>query len=378
MKNFEISQLRAFTKMVAPTADFESAFTFYYDETNNIKKFYVREDDFNYTFTANFVLGGLVHLGQAPNVQPLIDSFKQQKTAKEVKFKHIATGNFLDCLKSEKLILFLQFIKDSDLYIHYSSLNILYWSIVDIVDSAILSSETAQKLGPQFANYLKNDLYKLSRLEIDSVIELFYKYEYPNIKNDSVLPFIEELSSLFNDYIGTQEYHFGLESLRQILKEAKKKGSLPFVMNEDDYILLKDLSHFYLRPIYLFKNSTHIFDNEDSISEMLEDYKILDGEKEITNYTFVDSQTSHLIQLSDVFVGIMGKLTTYLNTSSKETIDNDFGSLSVTQKKNFDLLITVIDKSHSKNIGFIHNLDSHEEISKMDRIRENIKHSQTA
>jgi hypothetical protein len=222
MKDFEISDIRKATKILARSADFDSAFTFYYDETNNIKKFYVRENNFNYTFTANFVLGGLVHHGQAPDVQPLIDSFKQQKTAKEVKFKHIASGDFLDCLKSEKLKLFLQFVKDSNLYVHYSSLNILYWSIVDIVDSAIVSSESAQQLGPQFANNLKNDLYKLSRLKIESVIQLFYKYEYPNIKSESVLPFIEELTSLFNDYIDTQEYHFGLESLRQILKETKK------------------------------------------------------------------------------------------------------------------------------------------------------------
>jgi hypothetical protein len=139
MMDFEISEIRKTTRMLARIADFDSAFTFYYDETNNIKKFYVRENDFNNTFTTNFILGGLVHLGQAPDVQPLIDSFKQQKTAKEVKFKHIASGDFLECLKSEKLKLFLQFVKDYNLYVHYSSLNILYWSIVDIVYSAIAS-----------------------------------------------------------------------------------------------------------------------------------------------------------------------------------------------------------------------------------------------
>jgi hypothetical protein len=369
--DFEISEIRKTTRMLARIADFDSAFTFYYDETNNIKKFYVRENDFNNTFTTNFILGGLVHLGQAPDVQPLIDSFKQQKTAKEVKFKHIASGDFLECLKSEKLKLFLQFVKDYNLYVHYSSLNILYWSIVDIVDSAIASSKSAQQLGHQFTNYLKNDLYKLSRLEIESVIQLFYKYEYPNIKNESVLPFIEELTSLFNDYLETHEFNFGLDLLSQILKEAKKKNSLPFVMDEDDFILLKDLSHFYLRPIYLFKNSTHIFDNEDSIAETVNYYKILDEGVEIKNYTFVDSQTNQLIQLSDVFVGVMGKLSHYLNTSSREKIDTDFVSLSAIQQKNIDLLIDVIDKSHNKNIGFIHNIDSFEDMSKMDRIRAN-------
>ena len=265
--------------------------------------------------------------------------------------------------------LFLQYVKESNLYVHYSSLNILYWSIVDIVDSAIVNSEAARQLGFQFANHLKNDLYKLSRLEIESVIELFYKFEYPNIKSDSVLSFIEELTSLFDGYIDTTEFHFGLESLRQILKEARKKGSLPFVMDEEDYILLKDFSHFYLRPIYMFKNSTHIFDNENDISDILKDYRILDEDDEITNFTFVDSQTNQLIQLSDIFVGIMGKLTNYLNTSTREKIDIDFNSLSVIQLTNIDLLIDVIDKSHDKNIGFLHNTDSYEEMSKMDKIR---------
>ncbi|RXG18306.1 hypothetical protein DSM03_101988 [Leeuwenhoekiella aestuarii] len=369
MIDFEISEVRKFTKMMAPTADFDSTFTFYYDETNNIKKFYVRENDFNYTFTANFILGGLAHEGNAPDVQSLIDSFKLQKTATEVKFKHIAKGTFLDCLKSNKLTLFFDFTLNSNLFVHYSSLNILYWAIVDIVDSAVANSEAAMKAGPQFINQLKNDLYKLSRLEIDSVIALFFNFEYPNIKKEKVIPFIEALTSLFEPYLETQEFHFGLESLRQILKKAKKKGSLPFVMDEEDYILLKDLSQFYLRPIYLFKNSTHIFDNEDSISETLQEFKILDGEQEINNYSFVDSKTSQLIQLSDVFVGIMGKLSNYLNTHSREEIETDFNSLTETQMQNVDLLIDLIDKSHNKNVAFLHSTDSNEAMSKMNKIR---------
>lgn len=367
--NFEISEIREITKMLAPTADFDTSFTFYYDETNNLKKFYVRENDFNYSFTANFVLGGVVHEGEAPNVQPLIDSFKLQKTAKEAKFKHIAKGEFLDCLKSAKLKLFLKYLLDSNLYIHYSSLNFLYWTIVDIVDSAIVNSESARQLGPQFSNHLKNDLYKLSRLEIESVVGLFHKFEYPNIKSDKILSFIESLTSLFDKYIDTEEFHFGLESLRQILKEAKKSGDLPFIMNEKDYILIQDLSQFYLRPIYLFKNSTHIFDNEDSISKILKDYKILDKDAEIKNYSFVDSQSNLLIQLSDILVGIMGKLSGYLNTNSHEKLSSDFDNLSAIQQENIDLLIDLIDKSHNKNIGFLHSTDSYEELSKMNTIR---------
>lgn len=372
MIDFDVTKIRPYIKLSEPSADFDSKFQFYYDETNNIKKFYVRENDFNYTFTSNFVLGGLVHEGAAPKVQTLIDSFGLQKTVKEVKFKHIASGSFLDCLRSEKLRLYLQFIKDGNLYVHYSSLNILYWAIVDIVDSAIANSEIAQKLGLAFSNQLKNDLYKLARLEIDSVIRIFYQFEYPNIKNDKIISFIDTMISLFDGYIDSTEFHFGLESLKQILKQAKKNGYLPFIMDEDDHILLKDLSQFYLRPIYVFKNSWHIFDNEDLISETLNKYRILDGESEINNYTFIDSQTSQLIQLSDVFVGIWGKLSNYINTSTQKKISEDIDFMSSIQRTNINLLIDLEDKSHSKNPGFLHSIDSFAERYKMDIIRDKI------
>ncbi|MDM9384540.1 hypothetical protein QUB80_28130 [Chlorogloeopsis sp. ULAP01] len=78
MINFEISDIREMTKMLVPAADIDSYFTFYYDETNNIRKFYVRKIDFNSSFNSNFVLGGLVHEGTQPNIKPLFDRLNLQ------------------------------------------------------------------------------------------------------------------------------------------------------------------------------------------------------------------------------------------------------------------------------------------------------------
>lgn len=373
MIDFEIAEIEdanQFARLLNPRVDFATPYIFYYDETNNIKTFYVRENDFNYTFTANFVLGGLLHQGEVPDVQPLIDSFKLQKTAKEVKFKHIAFGDFLDCLKSQKLNLFLHFLKDSDLYVHYSSLNILYWSVVDIVDSAIMNSDVAMRLGPGFDNRLKNDLYKLCRLEIDAVIKLFYAFEYPNVKPEKIGDFIEALSNLFEAYLPIPEFHFGLESLRQILKESKNKGTLTFVMDEEDHLLLADLTQFYLRPIYTFKNSTHIFDNEDSIREALSQYRILDNGVEFKNYSFVDSQDNQLTQLSDIFIGFMGKYTHYRNTHTMQEIKADIDSFSALQLENIKLFIDIINKSDQKNPAFLHATDSYEEVMKFGELCE--------
>ena len=94
---------------------------------------------------------------------------------------------------------------------------------MDIVDSAIAQSEVSQQLDLQYINTLQNDLYKLARIEIESIISLFHKYRYPSIHEKQVLPFIEEMSDLFVEYLDDMEFHFGLESLRQLLKEAKRK-----------------------------------------------------------------------------------------------------------------------------------------------------------
>nr|WP_293107777.1 hypothetical protein [Okeania sp. SIO2F4] len=261
-------------------------------------------------------------------------------------------------------------LSDNDLYIHYSSLNILYWSIVDIVDSAIMNSEVAMQLGSDYHKFLKNDLYKLAKLEIESFQELFYNFNYPNIKKESVSEFIQELTSIFDEYIDTPEFHFGLESLRQILKEANKKNSLLFRMDGKEPVLINNFLEFYLRAIYLFNNSNHIFDNEATISKMLAKYKIIDEGKEIKNYAFVDSQGDLFVQASDVFVGLMGKFTNYINTNSRDKIISDFNSLSEKQLKNIDSLINLLDKSHKKNIGFLHWIDAYEEQAKINLICE--------
>ena len=67
MVNYEIGQIRNFTLELFPGVDFDSSFTFFYDETNNPRKVYVQENDLNTSFTSNFVLGGVVFCNKRPN-----------------------------------------------------------------------------------------------------------------------------------------------------------------------------------------------------------------------------------------------------------------------------------------------------------------------
>jgi len=370
---FDVTQMRQWNKIMAPTADFEAAYIFFYDETNNIRKFYVREEGFNYDFEGNFVLGGIVTEDGCPDLGELFNNLNLQNSINEVKLKHIAKGDFLQCVTSKKLNTFLKHLWDNGINVHYSTVNLLFWSIADIVDSAIINSEVSKNLPPQFAMKLKNDLYSLAKLEIEAVIELFHKYKYPNISETDVLPFIEELTSLFHGYIDQPEFHFGLESLRQILKESKKKNSLPFIQDEEDHILVRDFSQFYLRPLYSFKNSTHILDNEVDIANIISNYELTEGDESINNYSFEDSVNSSCIQVSDIFIGLVGKFSKFINTSTPDQIKSELDRLNEMQKENISLMINIINRSIEKNIAFVHSVDAFSEMEKVSIITQDLE-----
>ncbi|MBD2212919.1 hypothetical protein H6G27_24025 [Nostoc linckia FACHB-104] len=367
MTYFDINLLHETTKKLIPNvADLESAFTFFYDETNNIRKFYTKENNFNASFQSNFVLGGVVYDKSEPDIEKLFRELNLESSIKEIKLKHIAKGDFLSCLNSSKLKYFLRYLLDNQIYIHYSTINLLYYSIVDIVDSAYATNlNIITDLGYQFALALKNDIYKIAKIEIDAVVNLFYTFQYPNIRRESVLAFINAFIELFKKYENTSEFGIGLGILKQILKEAKKEKSLPFIMDEEDYILIKDFSHFYLRPLYLFKNSTHVFDKEDTIKSILGEFIFCDGEKILECYSFEDSINNLYIQASDIFVGLVGKLSKFINTCSRTDIENSICNLSASQLESLDLYLELVKRCNSKNIAFFHSIDSIEEISKL-------------
>ena len=101
--DYEIGKIREVTMLTNPSADFNTSYTFFYDETNNFRKLKVREFDFNNSLDANFVLGGVVYSGERPQIDDIFDFLKLPANQTEVKFKTIANGDFLICLTSKNL-----------------------------------------------------------------------------------------------------------------------------------------------------------------------------------------------------------------------------------------------------------------------------------
>ncbi|MEO9868830.1 DUF3800 domain-containing protein [Ekhidna sp.] len=366
-KTVDCKMLRETGIILNGLKDLDKPYTFFYDETNNIRRFYLKHDGFNVTNDTNFVIGGVLLEGVEStkiDTSTLFNGLNLQKSSNELKLKHLAKGDFVNCLKYDRLNYFLKWLYYSDLYIHYSNINLLYYSLVDIVDSAVSNSEEVLELGSGFIRMLKNTLYKVVMKEKEKVVQLFFRYQYPNIKAGMVRSFIEELTDIFNEYEDEFEFHIGLTSLKQILKKSTRNDSLPFIMDETDFVLLPDFFQFFLYPLYMFTNSIHFFDKEDTMEKMLTECEILDGDRQINSYHFIDSTDNKFIQISDVFIGLFGKYTELLTSKSESFLEKMVSQLSTRQLDTFIWFQNNIMKSNEKNQAFLHSVCSDDEIQK--------------
>ena len=156
---------------------FEEEMTFYYDESGNCRKFSLTDAGFNNTdaLKGDFVLAGVAHEGRSfdIDVPSLYAALDYKEGQKELKFKHLFhnSKDFQSFIGSKRATGFLEWLIRSGLYIHYSALNNLYYSLVDIVDSL-------WETHPQWLMYMwgiKGALYDFVIEHQDEVIDREYE-----------------------------------------------------------------------------------------------------------------------------------------------------------------------------------------------------------
>jgi len=354
---------------------FDKRFTFFYEETNNIRKLYLKENGTCNieNFNSNFVLGGLLWKRKIFwCLAELKEEFQLQKTVKEIKFKHICGkgADFLKALTSEKLTKYLKKILDSEIYVHYSVINFLYWSLVDIIDSFIDFNEWSKLLrsyyfmvcnrNPHILHYypfdeyyvhsiysLKDELYRAVLKKLEGIQHLLAHYKYPNVDKNKIGEFVKKLVEVIRiEKLEDREF----PHLKDFFKLFSNKREAPFITEEKNYMLLENFNVFYTRNVYLFCNSKHIFDEEGKIRQEIEKYNLLQG----LCYKFKDSKTNVFLQLSDVFVGLIGRMYDFLSGISVENLCKL--SLNKKQKYNLKLLKEILQKSELNCPTFLHSV----------------------
>ncbi|MBI2354488.1 MAG: DUF3800 domain-containing protein [Deltaproteobacteria bacterium] len=289
----------------------DDEYTFYYDETNNIRKFRIVDDGFNVADPGNFVLAGIVHKGkETPDIEPLIEALILPKNVKELKLKNLGKGDFLSVIKSDKIGKLFCWLLENRFYIHYFNLNILYWSLTDIVDSVL--SVTRDEFFINNNMSVKSDIYKVVMSNRETFVYTARNFNYPDIDACRAKEFASWLCSFIRENLdvlsGPRKY-----LLKTFLGSMENVSELPFLEGERSHILIENFSAFYFRTLYMFPFSRHIFDSEENI--VGEVSSVIDIGSSNFSYSFVDSKTCRGVQLSDVIAGFLGKLFTFLRDS---------------------------------------------------------------
>jgi len=329
--------------------------TFYYDETGNCRLFRLTEDGVNNesALESDFILGGIAYDGSIcpADADVLFQLLKLQPSIKELKFHHINRSNisFLQFMGDDKVTAYINWLHDSKLYIHYATINNLYYGLVDLVDS-LLEVYPKFYFDFEWLQYLKSELYRFCKEHFENVHPILYKYHFPNIARENTKSFCLEFCELIRDFNDdATETGFGMEVIRQMLKHVGKYGEMPLLHDNDPDILVNEYYSLYSGRCYTYKNAHHYFDREDVVKEKMDAVNFVDDGKPFKNYDFIDSLENRLIQVSDVFVGVLGRVFKYLDSVSEEDIriiDREKNAIAIMNLQKLNELIIRSDKKH--------------------------------
>lgn len=320
----------------------ESKETLYYDESGNVKHLILKGGSLNAESDTVFVLGGV----QAENIISLNDlrlRLGKQPTT-ELKANRDLKGDFIAILRKDNFRQILELIQEKEWHIHFCAVHILYYGFVDIVDSI---------KGTEISPWeFKAELYQVLRKDCVKTINHFKRYKYPNIKEEQKEDFLDGIINMMDErnteLASKNLINPLLMLLKTLVEKAKSQKELPFIQEEETNVWVKPFIQFYRQEILLFHKKELKFDEERQVQKELEiDTMEIDG-KHLTNYSFIDSKTDAMVQVSDYVVSIIRKYIMFLDRTGPE-VETDIKSFDEIQMRNFYLLNSILKDSLDYN-----------------------------
>lgn len=325
--------------------------TFYFDESNNIKKGVIGLDKDNNADLENtyFVLGG-VALSKPLDFEELLKyaGIKQKPVDAKYRFFSFHKPAFLEAIKQKRLKLFFEYLIDKSILVHFDVAHLMHLAIVDIFDSLIQEKDINQQAAFFYYKELQSDMTEVLYADYERTHAFLCKYDFPNIPIERANDFINELFDIYTENLSyfRQDEHpggFTRELLRQIIKAKRDKKNLYFLEGNKPFVVYDDLSQTYLsRSIEI--DDKKIFDEESSVMDYLQSIDI-DYESKL-RMSFASSKQSREIQISDVICGFVAKLYNYLSHHNFNEIAEFIKSLDKNSNelqtlKAFDKLMTI-------------------------------------
>lgn len=337
----------------------DDTLTFYYDETGNCGKFILTADGVNdrTALTNDFILGGIMFNGEVcpADTDALLKELRLSAKAKELKFDKVYKHGteFMKFIGCRRISVFLQWLGQSGLHIHYATINNLYYALADLVDS-LWESQPELAFSYEWVLEIKSAVFWFCKEHTDEFLQVLYNYHYPNISVDEVKPFAEEICELIQKYPADDDTvdinrAFCLECFSQMLKYAGRQGKLTFLRDNENDILVEEYFSLYLSRCCQYKNAMHHFDEAKEIRKRLTATNLTDNGNALVNYDFLDSKQHVLIQVCDVFVGLLAELFAFLDSISLVEVLFVKGEALPGQLQNLALinqLINAADQMH--------------------------------
>lgn len=334
----------------------DKKYNFYYDETNNYRKIRISDKGFNdnKVLTDNYTLGGIcIENEKEVDDTILLKELNLQKN-QELKSKTFFRGinEFEECICHKKLSLILDWILDNG-YIHYSDIDGFYYTVIDIVDS-ICDTDIGTKLPWDLIQAFKSELYNLLRENFMIFWNLCINTNYPNISSENVELFCNTIINIIEQVDEIEDRWFTLETFRQLVKAKRNSKELIFLKDNLEKTIVESFHYLRQQRCMIFKNSYHIFDEEQEDKEkMKEESMILEDGKILSNFEFKNSKDEIRIQISDIIVYLISRYLKFLTYKSAEEIENIINNMKNEGKENLKKLIQLIDKSNDENPFFI-------------------------
>ena len=320
-------------------------YSLYFDETNNAKMFHLKDGDrLNVPVGVRFVLGG-VCCSKGLTQEEINSKLKLQKTSNELKFDIIyGHGNwdeFVSVLKSQRLTSYLSLLEEKDALLHFSSVNLFYYALVDIIDSLDYDNN--------YTFALKSILYQVAWQNPEAFVKLFRDNTYPDVKD--VDAFMKELVLIVGQVQIANP--LGKIVLLDVLTHNIGRKELTFIQDETPNVFIENFLHFYQEPLYKYANSSIVLDNEVNMMEGLMNNPVVVNGKGV-DYRFVDSKTEPWIQMSDVAASLVARYLCFVESDSYlQTID----AFTHRQLGNFMRLNRILAASEQENKLFWHFVD---------------------
>lgn len=330
--------------------------TFYFDESNNIKKGIIGKYKDNNEDLENlyFVLGGI-----AVDVNIDFDDLLKYVGARQVptdaKFSFFAfkKNRFEEAISQSRLRKFFEYLLYKKIFIHFDILHYMHFALTDILDSLIEEDDANQYAAMFYYKQLQSDMTEVLYQDFDALHEILVNYEFPNVSKENANNFINEILNLYTrnyEIYDTDDIeNFTKELLRQIIKAKRNKNNLIFLEDNNSLVISEGVFHNYLSRTLEIRDFKY-FDNELLITNQFQEMDV-DYENKL-RVKFIDSAKSREIQICDVICGFVARLYNFLSHNDEKSIYVFINSLSKdgeaykTLKAFFDLMTISDNVSH--------------------------------